>query len=235
MKTVYDRTALFLGKDNLELLKNKKVLVFGVGGVGGFTIEALARAGIGTIGIVDFDRVDITNINRQIIALHSTIGRLKTEVMAERIKDINPMIRVIAVDKRLDSDNIGEFGLAEWDYIVDAIDDVSAKLLLIRESKALNIPLICSMGAGNHFDPSRFQVADIKKTHTCPLAKLIRKETAKMGIRDLKVVFSPERPHREEYPDDGSRYPASIAFAPAAAGLVIASEVIKDLMKTEDQ
>jgi len=229
-KTFYDRTELLLGKDAMSRLKQKKVLVFGVGGVGGFAVEAIARSGTGIIGIVDYDRVDVTNINRQIIALHSTIGQYKTDVMAERIRDINPEIKLTVFRERLTACNIDMFHLDEWDYIIDAIDDVAAKLILIREAKAIGVPIICSMGAGNHFNPGRFQAADIRKTHTCPLAKIIRKETGKMGIKDLKVVFSSEEPHREAYPESGERYPASIAFAPAACGLMIASEVIKDLI-----
>jgi tRNA threonylcarbamoyladenosine dehydratase len=230
MKTVYDRTELLLGRETLSRLKQKKVLVFGIGGVGGFVTEALARTGIGTIGIVDYDTIDITNINRQIIAYHSTVGRLKTEVMKERIVDINPTIKVQAFGERLTAQNLEEFNLKGWDYVVDAIDDVAAKLLLIRETKTLEIPIICSMGAGNHFDPKGFQVSDIKKTHTCPLAKIIRKEVGKMGIKELKVVFSTEKPNRAEPPEECSRFPASIVFAPAAVGLIIAAEVVKDLM-----
>ena len=193
-------------------------------------IEALVRAGIQTIAIVDYDEIDITNINRQIIALHSTIGRKKVEVMEERIKDINQNADVAALSDRLTSENLDSFHLKDYDYIVDAIDDVPAKLLLIREAKQLNIPIISSMGTGNKFDPTQFRIDDIKKTNTCPLAKVIRKETAKMGIKQLKVLFSTEAPHREELPEDGSRSPSSISFVPATAGLLIASEVIKDLL-----
>ena len=196
-------------------------------------IEALVRAGIGKISIVDFDIVDITNINRQIIALQSTIGRLKTEVMTERIKDINPETEVKVFTIKLNSENIDCFNLDEYDYIVDAIDDVQAKLLLIKRAKQLSIPIISSMGTGNKFDPTQFKIADIKKTHTCPLAKVIRKEAAKLGIRDLKVIYSSELPHREELPEDGSRSPSSISFVPASVGLLIASEVIKDLLLLE--
>ncbi len=230
MKTMFDRTRMLLGADFLKKIHSKKVIVFGVGGVGGFVVEALVRTGIQTIAIVDYDDIDITNINRQIIALHSTIGKKKVEVMAERIKDINPDTKVIIFADRLTSDNINSFQLKDYDYIVDAIDEVTAKLLLIRQAKQQNIPIISSMGTGNKFDPTQFKIEDIKKTNTCPLAKVIRKETAKMGIKHLKVLFSTEAPHREELPEDGSRSPSSISFVPATAGLLIASEVIKDLI-----
>jgi len=232
MKTIFERTQMLLGMNALNLIKQKKVIVFGVGGVGGFTIEALVRAGIQTIAIVDYDIIDITNINRQIIALHSTIGRKKAEVMEERIKDINPEAEVRVYTEELTSDNIETFRLNEYDYIVDAIDDVAAKLLLISQAKQLNVPIISSMGTGNKFDTSLFKIDDIKKTSTCPLAKVIRKETAKMGIKNLKVVFQTELPHREELPVDGSRSPSSISFVPSAGGLLIASEVIRDLLFT---
>lgn len=230
MKSVYDRTELLLGTDAIAILKEKKVLVFGIGGVGGYVAEALARVGVGTIGIVDDDVIDITNINRQIIALHSTIGQPKTRVMMNRIEDINPSIQVIPFQKRLTAESLHEFHLADWDYVVDAIDDVGAKLTLIKEAKSLGIPILSSMGTGNKLDPTRFQVADIRKTHTCPLAKVIRKETNRLGIQDLKVVFSTEEPSRKDTAHPSSRVPASIAYVPAAAGLVIVSEVIKDLL-----
>lgn len=221
---------MLLGTEPFNRIQSKKVMVFGVGGVGGFVAEALVRAGIQSIALVDYDIVDITNINRQVIALHSTIGRKKVEVMAERIKDINPEADVKAYAERLSSDNMESFHLNEYDYIVDAIDDVPAKLLLISQAEQQNIPIISSMGTGNKFDPAQFRIDDIKKTNTCPLAKVIRKETAKMGIKHLKVLFSTEVPHREELPEYGNRSPASISFVPAAAGLLIASEVIKDFL-----
>jgi len=232
MKTIFDRTQMLLGADTMNMLKKKKIIVFGVGGVGGFTVEALVRAGIYHIAIVDYDTVDVTNINRQIIALHSTIGRRKVEVMEERIRDINPDAEVTAFAEKLTQENIEAFRLGEYDYIVDAIDDVPAKLLLIKTANELNVPILSSMGTGNKFDPSLFRIDDIRRTNTCPLAKAIRKETAKMGIKRLKVLFSTEVPHREEYPEDGSRAPSSISFVPSTAGLLIASEVIRDLLYT---
>jgi len=233
MKTMFDRTRMLLGTDGLDCVKKSNIIVFGVGGVGGFVIEALVRTGIGKISIVDYDVIDITNINRQIIALQSNIGRLKTDVMAERIKNINPDIKIKLFTEKLTPENIDSFHLGDYNYIVDAIDDVQAKLSLIKKSKELNVPIICSMGTGNKFDPSQLRVADIKKTHTCTLAKIIRKETTKLGIKNLKVVFSTEVPHREELPDDGSKSPSSISFVPGTAGLLIASEVVKDLLLSD--
>ena len=208
MKSIFERTQMLLGASTLNMLKKKKVIVFGVGGVGGFAVEALVRAGIHTVAIVDFDIVDITNINRQIIALHSTIGRKKVEVMEERIRDINPEAEVRAYTERLTEENLESFHLSEYDYIVDAIDDVPAKLLLIREANEKSIPILSSMGTGNKFDPSLFR------------------------IDDIKVLFSTEIPHREELPEDGSRSPSSISFVPSTAGLLIAAEVVRDFLFT---
>lgn len=232
MKTLYDRTQMLIGEQQLNHLKKKKVIIFGVGGVGGFTIESLARVGIGHLTIVDFDTVDVTNINRQIIALNSTLGRLKTQVMEERIADINSDIRVIGIPNKLTKENICDFSLQDYDYIVDAIDDVGAKLLLISYAKQMQIPIISSMGTGNKFDPTQFKITDIKKTHTCPLAKVMRKELGKMGVKDVKVLFSPEIPHREEILTDGDHSPSSISFVPATSGLLIAWEVVRMLIMT---
>lgn len=233
MKTLYDRTRMLIGAERLERLKSKSVIVFGAGGVGGFAIEGLARTGIGTIGIVDFDRIDITNINRQIIALQTTVGRLKTEVMAERIAAINPDITVNCYPLRLTAGNVAAFSLDQYDYIVDAIDDVAAKLLLIETSAERKIPILCCMGTGNKLDPQRLQIAPIEKTHTCPLAKRIRKELRVRGISRINVVFSDEEPDRQEFPEDGSRAPASISFVPASAGMLMASKTARDLMTVE--
>lgn len=231
MSAVYDRTELLLGREAVDRLKQKRVLLFGLGGVGGSVAEALARVGIGTLGIVDFDRVDVTNINRQIIALHSTVGRAKTKVMEERIGDINPAILVIPFEEKLSPSNAGDFFCFPWDYVVDAIDDVPAKVLLIAQAKARNIPVISSMGTGNHFDPGKLTIADINKTHTCPLARRIRKETGMRGIKEFKVLFSSEQPMRAALQEERGHTPASIAFVPAAAGLLIAAEVVKDLLQ----
>jgi len=218
---------MLIGEQAFLRLKKSRVIVFGIGGVGGFVTEALARAGIGTLGIVDFDRVDITNLNRQIIALHSTVGRLKTEVMEERIAEIDPGIAVRAFPLRVTEDTIEDFCLADWDYVVDAIDDVAAKLMLIQKAKERGKPVISSMGTGNKLDPSKFQIADIEKTHTCPLARTMRREISKMGLKKVKVLFSPEQPTRA---DDKKTPTASISFVPASAGLLIASEVVKDIL-----
>ena len=227
IKPQYSRTTMLIGEQAFLRLKKSRVIVFGIGGVGGFVTEALARAGIGTLGIVDFDRVDITNLNRQIIALHSTVGRLKTEVMEERIAEIDPGIAVRAFPLRVTEDTIEDFCLADWDYVVDAIDDVAAKLMLIQKAKERGKPVISSMGTGNKLDPSKFQIADIEKTHTCPLARTMRREISKMGLKKVKVLFSPEQPTRA---DDKKTPTASISFVPASAGLLIASEVVKDIL-----
>lgn len=224
---------MLIGTEAMETLKRKKVIVFGVGGVGGFAVEALARTGIGTVGIVDFDTVDITNINRQIIALQSTVGRRKTEVMAERIAAINPDIQVRTYPARLTADNLEDFSLEDYDYIVDAIDDVPAKLLLIEAAAARGVPILCCMGTGNKLDPQRLRIAPIEKTHTCPLAKRIRKEVRDRGIKGVNVVFSDEEPDRKEFPEDGSKAPASISFVPAAAGMLLASKVVRDLIAAD--
>ena len=233
MKTIYDRTRMLVGEEGIKRLQKRSVVVFGIGGVGGFTAEALARAGVGRIGLVDYDVVDITNINRQIIALHSTVGRRKTEVMAERISDINPQIRVDVFSVRLSEDNVNEFPFCEYDYIVDAIDDVKGKLLLAKQAVNCDIPIICSMGTGNKLDPTRFQIAPIEKTHTCPLAKVMRKELKKQGLKGIMTVFSDELP-RNGGAEGGRVIPASISFVPATAGLLLASKVITDFIEKEE-
>lgn len=227
MDSVYDRTEMLIGPDRLDRLKNSGVIVFGLGGVGGFAVEALARTGVGRIGIVDYDVVDVTNINRQIIALGSTVGKYKTDVFTGRISDINSEIRVDAYKKKLLPENAGDFSLNEYDYIVDAIDDVASKVALIEKAKALGVPVISSMGTGNKIEPSMFKICDISVTHTCPLAKRMRKELSIRGIEGVKVLFSDEPARKFE---GSAGCPASIAFVPAAAGLLIAGEVIKNLM-----
>lgn len=229
-KTIYDRTERLLGSDALELLKKKSVIVFGLGGVGGHLAEALARAGVGRLGLVDYDVVDVTNINRQIVALHSTLGRSKAEVMEERIRDINPSAKVVAFRLKLTSDTLASFSLEGWDHVADAIDDVPAKILLIREARRLGKPVVSSMGAGNKRDPGKFQVADIEKTHTCPLAKAVRKELRTLGISGVKVVFSTEEPYRAIPDREEKPSPASISFVPSVAGLLLAAEIIKELL-----
>ncbi len=237
MDGVYERTAWLIGEAAVRRLAESRVAVFGAGGVGGYVIEALARAGVGSsepgcLTIVDFDSIDITNINRQIIALHSTIGRPKVAVMAERISDINPEIKLIPRCQLIDAETIKDYDFAAYDYVVDAVDDVAAKLLIIEGAKAAGTPVISSMGTGNKLDPSKFQITDISKTHTCPLARKVRKELARRDIKDVKILFSDENPQRAYTPElqKGERLsPASISFVPSAAGLLIASEVVRDL------
>ena len=214
-----------LGKEAVDKLRASHVAVFGVGGVGGFCVEALARAGIGKITLIDADRVAVSNINRQIIATHSTVGMFKTEAMKERIADINPECEVFSVSEFYSEEN--SLPLDSFDYVADCIDSVKSKLYLITEAKKCNIPVISSMGAGNKLDPTRFCVADISKTHTDPLAKVIRTELRKRGINHLKVVFSDEPPINPS----GERTPGSISFVPSVVGLIIAGEIIKDIIK----
>jgi len=228
MKSIYDRTEKLIGSENLVKLKNSSVIVFGLGGVGGHVVEALARTGIGRLGIVDYDTIDITNVNRQTIALRSTVGKYKADAFEDRIADINGHIRVSAFKEKLTAESIGSFTIEEYDYIVDAVDDTAAKVLLIEKAKALNTPIISSMGTGNRTDPSKFRISEIEKTHSCPLAKKIRKELAKKRIKEVKVLFSVELPDKF---DDNFKGTASIAFVPAVAGLLIAGEVVRDLLK----
>ena len=224
----------------MERLKQCRVILFGVGGVGGFAGEALVRGGIGSITVVDHDTVGLTNLNRQIIALHSTLGMKKVEVFRRRALDINPDLNITALDSFLLPDNVGRFELSGYDYIVDAIDTVSAKIALAVTAEQTGVPLISCMGTGNKLDPTRFQVADIYKTSVCPLARVIRQECKKRHIRRLKVVFSTEEPAKippERYalcPGEskgtaGRPVPASVSFVPPVAGFILAGEVIKDL------
>ncbi len=221
----FTRTRMLLGSEAVDRLQGASVLLFGIGGVGGFTCEALARAGVGKIHIVDKDVVDITNINRQIIATHDTVGRPKVEVMEERLHSINPNLQVTATECFYLPDKAAEFDFGAYDYVIDAIDNVSAKLSIICEAKAAGTPVISSMGTGNKLDPTRFEIADIHKTSVCPLAKVIRKGLKDRGIRDVKVLYSREEPAKL-----GLRTPASVSFVPSVAGLIIAGEVIKDLI-----
>ena len=229
----FSRTALLIGEEGVEKLKNSRVAVFGVGGVGGYVIEALARSGVGSLELIDKDTVSVSNINRQIIALHSTVGRLKTEVMAERVKDINPACKVSVRNLFYLPETAEEFDFSSYDYVVDAIDTVSGKLALIEQAKKANVPVISSMGAGNKLDATAFEVADITKTSVCPLARVMRRELKKRGIEHLKVVYSKEEPLPSALTDEesGKPIPGSIAFVPSVVGLIIAGEVIKDLVK----
>lgn len=232
------RTAMLFGEDGVEKLKNSRVAVFGIGGVGGHAAEALARAGIGALDLFDGDVVSESNINRQLIALHSTIGKYKAEVMAERIRDINPRANVIAHNLFYTAETADDFPIESYDYVIDAVDMVSAKLLLIEKAYAKNVPIVSSMGAGNKLDPTAFTVTDIYKTTMCPLAKVMRRELKLRGIRKLKVVFSPEMPLTPlSFEEDATlapqkrQTPGSVSFVPSVAGLILAGEVIKDLAK----
>ena len=222
-----DRTEMLIGSEAVSRLADAKVLVFGVGGVGGHVCEALVRAGIGEIHIVDGDTVAESNINRQIIATRDNIGQPKVEAMAERIRSINPECRVKGFQMFfLPGETSDSMDFSGYDYVVDAVDTVAAKLEIIEKAKAAGVPVISSMGTGNKLDPTLFRIADISKTSVCPLAKVIRKELRNRGIRDVKVLFSTEEPVRT-----GVRTPASISFVPSVAGLIIGGEVIKDLIR----
>lgn len=227
MQNQFSRTELLIGKEGIEKLKAAKVAIFGIGGVGSFVLEALARAGIGSFILVDNDEIDITNLNRQIIATTKTIGELKVEASKERILEINPNAKVEIYKEFFmpeSSKNILDDSVT---YIVDSIDTVTAKIELVLRAKELKIPIISSMGTGNKLDPSKFEVADIYKTSVCPLAKVMRKELRKRGIEALKVVYSKEEPIVLEE----SKIPGSISFVPSVCGLIIAGEVIKDIIK----
>lgn len=233
MNEKFVRTGLLLGESGLHKLKNSHVIVFGVGGVGGYVAEALARSGIGQISLVDKDEVSESNINRQIIATTKTIGRAKTEVMRERILEINPDAVVEVYNCFYLPDTADQFDFTKYDYIVDAVDNVTAKIELVMRAKEAGTPIIASMGAGNKLDATRFEVADIYKTSVCPLAKVMRRELKKRGIDKLKVVYSKEEPMKNDAPgEDGRRStPGSVAFVPSVAGLIIAGEVILDISK----
>lgn len=224
----FERIERVFGEDKVNSLHNKCVAVFGVGGVGGYVCEALARAGVGKLIIVDNDTVNITNINRQIIALHSTIGRKKTEVMKERLLDIYPEIIVDEKPMFFLPENSSEVSLAGVDYVADCVDTVTAKLEIIRCAKEAKVPIISSMGTGNKLNPSLFEICDIKKTSVCPLAKVMRKECRDRGFSDVKVLYSKEEPVRT-----GTRAPGSVSFVPSVAGLMIAGEIIKDLISED--
>ena len=224
------RTKMLIGQENLNILSNSSVAIFGIGGVGSYTAEALARCGVGTLLLIDNDTVSLSNINRQIIALHSTVGQYKTDVMKQRIFDINPNCNVIS--KNIFYTSPEDIDLSQIDYIVDAIDTVSAKLTLISQADKLSIPIISSMGTGNKLDASKFKIADIKKTSVCPLARVMRRELKSRGIDKLKVLFSDETPITRNTTDSTAKpVPASISFVPSVAGLLIAGEVVRDLTK----
>lgn len=248
MLNQFSRTELLLGHDNMEKLKNARVAVFGIGGVGGFTVEALARSGVGTLDLIDDDRVCLTNINRQIIATRKTIGQYKVDAAKERILDINPDAVVNTYKTFFMPDTADAFDFSAYDYVVDAIDTVTGKIMLVEAAQKAGTPIISSMGAGNKLDPTAFEVADIYKTSVCPLAKVMRRELKKRGIRKLKVVYSKEKaltpiddtanscrshcicpPGSARTCTQRRQIPGSTAFVPSVVGLIIAGEVIKDL------
>lgn len=235
MQEQFSRTRLLLGEDAMRALSKSRVAVFGIGGVGGHVCEALVRSGVGAFDLVDDDDVCLSNLNRQIIATLDTVGRPKVEVMRERMLAINPAVNVAAHRRFFLPENADDFDFSAYDYVVDAVDTVAAKLALVQRAKASGTPVISAMGAGNKLDPSRFRVSDIQKTHTCPLARVMRRELKKRGIEHLKVVWSDEAPIQPSGPlpvgeaNAKRSVPGSTAFVPAVAGLIIAGEVVKDL------
>ena len=230
---MFSRIELLLGKEKMERLKNARVAVFGVGGVGGFTAEALVRSGVGTLDLIDKDTVSISNINRQIIATTKTVGMDKVDVAETRFKEINPDVCINKHKCFYTPETASDFDFTKYDYVVDASDTVTGKIQLVLQAKEANTPIISSMGAGNKLDPTAFQVADIYKTSVCPLARVMRQELKKRGIKKLKVVYSQEPPIKPTVKEmtGNKQTPGSTAFVPSVAGLIIASEVIKDLIK----
>lgn len=239
MLNQFSRTEILIGKENMEKLKNARVAVFGVGGVGGYTVEALARSGVGTLDLIDDDKVSITNINRQIIATTSTVGKYKVDVAKDRILDIHPDAKVNIYKTFYLPETAGQFDFSQYDYIVDAIDTVTGKLQLVEQAKKSGTPIISSMGAGNKMDPTAFEVADISKTSVCPLAKVMRRELKKRGIEHLKVVYSkekaitPQETDEEKGAHEKRQTPGSNAFVPSVVGLIMAGEVMKDIIGCE--
>lgn len=252
MLNQFSRTELLLGKEAIKRLAGARVAVFGIGGVGGYTAEALARSGVGVIDLIDDDKVCLTNINRQIIATRKTIGKYKVDVMKERILEINPKATVYTHQCFFTPETADQFDFSDYDYVVDAIDTVTGKIELVMKAGEKNVPIICCMGAGNKMDPTRFEVTDIYKTSICPLAKVMRKELRARGVKSLKVVYSKEEAIKPK--DDGSiscrsncvcppgtdrkctakrQIPGSNSFVPPVAGLIIAGEVIKDIAQVE--
>ena len=237
----FSRTALLLGSDAMVRLKNARVAVFGLGGVGGYVVEALARSGIGALELIDHDTVSITNINRQILATRDTVGKGKAEAAKERVLSIDPGIQVTALQTFYGPDTAASFDFSRYAYVVDAIDTVTGKLALAKACQEAGVPIISCMGTGNKLDPTKFQIADISQTSVCPLARIMRKECRKRGIRKLKVLYSTEDPipsdpeaiSVEELPEGRRALPGSVAFVPSVAGLIIAGEVIKDLIRQD--
>jgi tRNA A37 threonylcarbamoyladenosine dehydratase len=250
MLNQFSRTELLFGKEAMQRLEDSRVAVFGVGGVGGYTVEALVRSGVGAVDLIDDDKVCLTNLNRQIIATRSTVGKYKVDVMKDRILDINPQCKVEVHKCFYLPENKDEFDFSQYDYIVDAVDTVTAKIQLVMEAQEKGVPIISSMGAGNKLNPAEFEVADIYKTSVCPLAKVMRRELKKRGVKKLKVVYSKEKPIRpiedmaiscrtncicppgaQHKCTERRDIPGSTAFVPSVVGLIIASEVVKDMAR----
>lgn len=228
MSEIFSRNEILIGKEKQNIISNKTVAIFGIGGVGSYVVESLARCGIKELIIIDSDTISVSNINRQIIALHSTIGKYKVDVMKERVLDINPNIKISTYKTFIENGNSKDIlNSHNIDFIVDAIDTVSSKLELIKHARELNIPIISSMGTGNKLDPSKFEIADISKTSMCPLAKKIRKELKSQNIKNVKVLYSKEEPKKEL----NSKTIGSISFVPSSAGLLITSHIIKEFIK----
>lgn len=228
MSEIFSRNEILIGKEKQNIIASKTVAIFGIGGVGSYVVESLARCGIKELIIIDSDTISVSNINRQIIALHSTIGKYKVDVMKERVLDINPNIKISTYKTFIENGNSKDIlNSHNIDFIVDAIDTVSSKLELIKHAKELNIPIISSMGTGNKLDPSKFEIADISKTSVCPLAKKIRKELKSQNIKNVKVLYSKEEPKKEL----NSKTIGSISFVPSSAGLLITSHIIKEFIK----
>jgi tRNA A37 threonylcarbamoyladenosine dehydratase len=225
MSEKFIRTENLIGKENLDKLKNSHIAIFGIGGVGGYVTEALVRAGVGKIDIIDNDTISESNINRQIIATTKSVGKFKVDVMKERILEINPNVQVNAFNILYLPNTANQFDFTKYDYIIDAVDNVTAKIELVIRANNSNVPIISSMGTGNKLDPTAFEISDIYKTEVCPLAKVMRLELKKRGVKKLKVIYSKEKPITNQRP------PASISFVPSVAGLIIASEVVKDIIK----
>lgn len=232
MLTRFSRTELLLGEEGMEKLRRSRVIVFGVGGVGGYAVEALARSGVGALDLVDSDVVSLTNINRQIIATEKTVGQYKVDVAAARIAEINPDCVVHTYKTFYLPETEGEFDFTQYDYVVDAIDTVAGKIALVRNAKRSGTPVICAMGAGNKLDPTKFEVADLAQTSVCPLARTMRRELKKYGIEHVKVVYSREEPLRPLPSEESVKRetPGSVAFVPPVVGLILAGEVVKDIV-----
>lgn len=230
MNNIFQRSEMVIGKNNIDLLSSKKVLVFGLGGVGGSLCEALVRSGIGEIHIVDRDVVDITNLNRQIIATLETIGMAKTDALEKRLLSINKNLVVKKYKLDLNKDSINDFNFEDFDYVADAIDTVSAKILLIENCYKKGVKIISAMGAGNKIDPTKLVIEDIYKTHTCPLAKVMRKELKDRGVKNLKVVYSTESPIKPKFRLEKESSPGSMSFVPPVSGMIMASVIVRDLI-----